>query len=103
MSKKGKVTAQSSGRTKLDVQVDYTINQKKHTKKCVVNVRVTDKEISSTNPEFYSTSFDKKSDIFARIKGKSYKDNCTVPVEDLNIASDLLEIFEELYDKSYPS
>lgn len=64
-------------------------------------------------------------DIFAKMQGKSYKDNCTVPREDLRyihvlhkdfdgntkegelivnriIAEDVLEIFRELYDASYP-
>ena len=64
-------------------------------------------------------------DIFERIKGKSYKDDCTVPLSDLRylhvlnmdadgethegelicnwaIAEDLLEIFEELYEADYP-
>ena len=35
------------------------------------------------NKDFYTLEFDENSDIFARIKGKSYKDNCTVPVSDL--------------------
>ncbi len=64
-------------------------------------------------------------DIFARIKGFSYKDNCTLPLEDLRyihvlhkdldgnthegelicnvyIAYDVLDIFMKLYDASYP-
>lgn len=64
-------------------------------------------------------------EIFARMKGKSYKDDCNVPIEDLRyihilhkdlegntlegemvchevIAEDLLEIFEELYLNNYP-
>ena len=63
--------------------------------------------------------------IFARIKGKSFKDDCTLPVEDLrylnllhkdikgntlqgemicnvHIAKDLLKIFEKLYRSNYP-
>lgn len=66
-----------------------------------------------------------KADIKARIKGKSYKDDCTVPYEDLRyvrvlyygfdekthigelivnkaIASDIVDIFTELYEKQYP-
>ena len=62
---------------------------------------------------------------FARIKGKSYKDNCPIPLEDLrylhvlhkdangithggelicnkHIASDVLEIFEALFLADYP-
>ena len=64
-------------------------------------------------------------EIFSRIKGKSYKDDCTLPLEDLRylhvlhkdlqgnthegelicnfyIAQDLLEIFSELYAANYP-
>ena len=64
-------------------------------------------------------------DIFAKMQGKSYKDNCTVPRDDLRyvhvlhmgfdgevkagelvvsrkIADDVLEIFEELYKADYP-
>ena len=64
-------------------------------------------------------------DIFAKMQGKSYKDNCTVPRDDLRyvhvlhmgfdgevkagelvvsrkVADDVLEIFEELYKADYP-
>ena len=64
-------------------------------------------------------------EIFARIKGKSYKDDCTLPLEDLRyihvlhkdldgnthegeiicnvyIAYDVLDIFMKLYDAGYP-
>lgn len=64
-------------------------------------------------------------EIFERIKGKSYKENCTVPLEDLRyvtvahynfdgymvkgelicnkaIADDLLDIFTNLYNIKYP-
>ena len=64
-------------------------------------------------------------DIFAKMQGKSYKDDCTIPRDDLRyihvlhkniegetlegemvcsklIAEDLLEIFRELYEQSYP-
>ena len=74
---------------------------------------------------FYGIEFTEDSEIFARIKDKSYKDNCTVPVSDLRylhvlhvgfdgethegeiicnkyIAEDLLEIFEDLYQAEYP-
>ena len=63
--------------------------------------------------------------IFSRIDGKSYKENCTVPLEDLRylqvlhktltgetlsgelicnvkIAETLIEIFEKLYEANYP-
>ena len=64
-------------------------------------------------------------EIFARIQGKSYKDNCPIPLEDLrylrvlhkdindethegemvcsvHIANDVLEIFKALYEAGYP-
>ena len=64
-------------------------------------------------------------DIFARMQGKSYPDNCSIPREDLRylkvqyidfngatqqgelvcnkaIAQDLLEIFQALYEAAYP-
>ena len=88
------------------------------------DVKMTTKNIKDTE-NFYGIEFTKDSSIFARIKGKSYKDNCTVPVEDLRylhvkhvgfdgldhegeivcnkyIAEDLLEIFEALYEAKYP-
>lgn len=66
-----------------------------------------------------------KDDIKARIQGKSYKDDCTVPYEDLRyvrvlyygfdekthigelivnkaISSDIVDIFAELYENKYP-
>lgn len=73
--------------------------------------------------DFYVSEIDDA--IFARIKGKSYKDDCSVPVEELRyihvlhidfdgntqegelivnveIAEDILEVFMELYELSYP-
>ncbi len=64
-------------------------------------------------------------EIFVKMQGKSYKDDCTIPRDDLRyihvlhkniegetlegemvcsklIAEDLLEIFRELYEQSYP-
>lgn len=83
------------------------------------------KKMDKMTSEFYAEEFDDRSEIFTRIKGKSYKDNCTVPLSDLRylhvlhvgfdgkshegeiicnkyIADDLLEIFEELYEAQYP-
>ncbi|MBQ3451058.1 MAG: M15 family metallopeptidase [Selenomonadaceae bacterium] len=73
--------------------------------------------------KFYVCEIDEK--IFARIDGKSYKKNCTLPVESLRylrvlhknldgktcdgelicneeIAADLTEIFMKLYAENYP-
>ena len=83
------------------------------------------KKTVKNTAEFYAIEFDENSEIFTRIKGKSYKDDCTVPVSDLRylhvlhigfdgeshegeiicnkyIANDLLVIFEELYEAKYP-
>jgi hypothetical protein len=73
--------------------------------------------------DFYITEI--TDEIFARIKGKSFKDDCTLPREDLrylhvlnkdidgkthegemivneHIAQDVLDILKELYENSYP-
>ena len=77
----------------------------------------------SIDNEFYITEI--TDDIFSRIKGKSFKDDCTLPREDLrylhvlhkdihgethegemivnrHIAEDVLEILKTLYEESYP-
>lgn len=92
---------------------DYTTGEAKMT---TTNVKDTE--------NFYGIEFTEDSDIFNRIKGKSYKDDCTVPLSDLRylhvlhvgfdgqthegeiicnkaIAEDLLEIFEQLYEAGY--
>ncbi|MBU5469973.1 M15 family metallopeptidase [Falcatimonas sp. MSJ-15] len=82
----------------------------------------------SAEKEYIENSFyisEIPNEIFALMQGKSYKDNCTVPYEDLRyvhilhkdfegntkegelvvnrlIAEDILEIFRELYNQSYP-
>ena len=80
-------------------------------------------ENATESKGFYVKKID--DEIFARIKGKSYKDDCTVPREDLRylhvlhkdldgkthegemicnvyIAADLLDIFQKLYEANYP-
>lgn len=86
---------------------------------------------STTGTDFHEISPDDfyiseiTDDIFARMQGKSYKEDCTVPREDLRyvhvrhmgfdgevkdgelvvnkaIADDVLAIFEELYKADYP-
>ncbi len=77
---------------------------------------------SFADDNFYAKEIDDV--IFSRIKGKSYKDNCTVPLSELrylhvlhvgfdgethegeiicnvSIADDLLDIFKKLYDAKY--
>lgn len=79
--------------------------------------------VSSAEPVFEIREID--DEIFGRIQGKSYKDNCTVPLEELRylsvahytghggvaqgeiicnvaIAEDLLDIFKNLYEAQYP-
>ena len=78
---------------------------------------------AADNEGFYMTKID--DEIFARIQGKSFKDDCTLPREDLRyihvlhkdlegnthegeiicnvyIAYDVLDIFMKLYDAGYP-
>jgi hypothetical protein len=80
-------------------------------------------ESASIDESFYAIPI--PDEIFAKMQGKSYKDDCTIPRDDLRyihvlhkniegetlegemvcsklIAEDLLEIFRELYDQSYP-
>lgn len=98
------------------------------------DVREDEEEISEHAPEeaesiqngeddFYIKEIDDV--ILARMRGKSYKDDCPIPIEDLryihilhkdiagktlegelvvnaHIAEDVLEIFKELYEVSYP-
>ena len=85
------------------------------------NLSAAEKEIFEKG--FYVKKID--DEIFARIKGKSFKDDCIVPVEDLRyihvlhknlngetregeiicnayIAYDLIDIFQKLYLANYP-
>lgn len=101
----------NSGTTQTDMDV------KKDSKKDSNN----DHKI--TSDDFYISEI--PDDIFAKMQGKSYKEDCTVPREDLRyvhvrhmgfdgevkagelvvsrkIADDVLEIFEELYKADYP-
>ena len=80
-------------------------------------------ESTAKQEDFYITEI--TDDIFARIKGKSFKDDCTLPREDLrylhvlhkdidgkthegemivnkHIAEDVLDILQELYKNDYP-
>ena len=80
-------------------------------------------EMTRIDKDFYITGI--TDEIFDRMKGKSFKDDCTVPREDLRylhvlhknidgdvlegemvvnkyIAEDVLEILKELYEADYP-
>ena len=80
-------------------------------------------EMTKIDKDFYITGI--TDEIFDRMKGKSFKDDCTVPREDLRylhvlhknidgdvlegemvvnkyIAEDVLEILKELYENDYP-
>ena len=89
---------------------------------------LSNEKISVTEKENFEKGFYVKKiddEIFARIKGKSFKDDCILPVEDLRyihvlhkdldgkthegemicnvyIAYDLLDIFQKLYAANYP-
>jgi len=123
----------SKAEAKLDAENSKDIEGNKEEKESskeatdkIVNaseVKMTTTNVKDTE-NFYGIEFTADSDIFARIKGKSYKDDCTVPLSDLRylhvlhvgfdgqphegeiicnkaIAEDLLEIFEQLYEAGY--
>lgn len=110
------VTSEGATSVESDNQPQES-TQPGETKMTTTNVKDTE--------NFYGIEFTEDSEIFARIKGKSYKDDCTIPVSDLrylhvlhvgfdgqthegeiicnkSIAEDLLEIFEALYEAEYP-
>lgn len=83
----------------------------------------TQKEVLAVSDHFVPARIN--DDIFARMKGGSYKDSCTIPIEELRyirvlhydfqgevkegelvvnrqIAEDVGEIFRELYEAKYP-
>lgn len=87
------------------------------------NLIVVQNETEAVEKYFYVTPID--DELFARIKGKSFKDDCTLPREDLRylhvlhkdldgntregelicnvyIAYDLMDIFIKLYEANYP-
>lgn len=87
------------------------------------NLVVVQNETEAVEKYFYVTTID--DELFARIKGKSFKDDCTLPREDLRylhvlhkdldgntregelicnvyIAYDLMDIFIKLYEANYP-
>ena len=89
---------------------------------CLPWVSVAAKE---TEPEDWFTVNEINDEIFERINGKSYKEGCRVPLEELryltvahwtpegtvergelicnrSIASDLIDIFRNLYEAGYP-
>lgn len=111
--------------TENDIENNTENNTKINTDNNIENDTEIYTESANWEDEFYILEFDENSEIFSRIKGKSYKKDCTVPVSDLRylhllhknlpgetcegeiicnkyIAEDLLEIFKELYLKDYP-
>ena len=89
----------------------------------IITLLVSASYAAEENGGFYVTKID--DEIFARIQGKSFKDDCTLPREDLRylhvlhkdldgnthegemicnayIAKDVIEIFKALYDANYP-
>ena len=133
-TKETKEIADNGNKTKQTKEASGQGDKTKETKEAAAysdktNKTQEDKVMNVANVKdktnFYGIEFTEDSEIFARIKGKSYKDNCTVPVCDLRylhvlhigfdgethegeivchklIAEDLLEIFEELYNAKYP-
>ncbi len=94
---------------------------------CTVNAKSKVKETNAMvqDKDFYILEIKPDSLLFQKMKGKSYKADCTVPLSDLRyvhvlhtdfdgntkagelvvnkyIAQDVLEIFKELYDAKYP-
>ncbi len=91
-------------------------------------VNISAENLSAAEKEIFEKGFYVKkidAEIFARIKGKSFKDDCIVPIEDLRyihvlhknlngetlegeivcnayIAYDLIDIFQKLYLANYP-
>lgn len=84
-----------------------------------------DSDVSAFDYQSLFTINEIDDEVFGRIKGKSYKDNCTVPLSQLryltvgyrtidgntskgeiicnkDIATDLIEIFKNLYEADYP-
>ncbi len=119
-------------RSNINVKPERTVSEltsmednnmtENETKELSVNTDTADK-FNYEDSQFYITEI--TDELFAKMQGKSYKDNCTVPREnlryihvlhkDLNgeikegemvvnkfIAEDVLEILKELYKADYP-
>lgn len=119
-------------RSNINVKPERTVSEltsmednnmtENETKELSVNTDTADK-FNNEDSQFYITEI--TDELFAKMQGKSYKDNCTVPREnlryihvlhkDLNgeikegemvvnqfIAEDVLEILKELYKADYP-
>lgn len=119
-------------RSNINVKPERTVSEltsmednnmtENETKELSVNTDTAD-EFNNEDSQFYITEI--TDELFAKMQGKSYKDNCTVPREnlryihvlhkDLNgevkegemvvnqfIAEDVLEILKELYKADYP-
>lgn len=90
---------------------------------CVKEVHDTETAVNDVAVQFYIKNID--DNIFERIKGKSYKEDSTIPLSDLrylhilhkdlrgktlegemicniSIAKDVLDIFKKLYEANYP-
>ena len=87
--------------------------------------KVKESNVMEQDKDFYILEIKPDSALFQKMKGKSYKADCTLPLSDLRyvhvlytdfegntsegelvvnkyIAQDVLEIFRELYDAKYP-
>lgn len=115
------VNGKSDTETPTDSKLNHETNSDTDAKNDSPKDSNNDHEIFSD--DFYISEI--PDDIFAKMQGKSYKDDCTVPRDDLRyvhvlhmgfdgevkegelvvskkIADDVLEIFEELYKADYP-
>ena len=100
-------------------------NELEHLYKWDAGHKVSQEAIKAFGVDKIFVSIDISNEIFSRISGKSYKDNCTIPLEDLcylkllhydlnldirigevicnkSIASDLINVFKDLYKLKYP-
>lgn len=100
-------------------------NELEHLYKWDAGHKVSQEAIKAFGVDKIFISIDISNEIFSRISGKSYKDNCTIPLEDLcylkllhydlnldirigevicnkSIASDLINVFKDLYKLKYP-
>ena len=126
----GVVLAMSLATVSAHAEIDYTGSAGDETHGRFAEADETETEISLDNldekdveAQFYSVEI--PDDVFERMQGKSYKEDCTVPRDDLRylhllhkdldgkthegemvvnkyVADDVLEIFMELYDADYP-
>lgn len=112
-----------------DIEKDNVLNEEHYSKESLNQLpaeTILDiNEVEDTAMDTYFYYEEISENIFDRIKGKSYGEDCTIPLEDLRyvrvlhygfdekthigelivnkaIAKDIVEIFRELYEAKYP-